>query len=102
MRHALLLPCILLACSCGETGRKDKLPPLMDYGKVSSVAEVEARIPDGSKIPYQQLFGCSFDTAVKEGKPMPTIDPVFVGGIVEAVRNDPDAGMRCLRKLRGA
>jgi hypothetical protein len=97
------VPLLALLASCGgkEEAKQPPKPAGPDYSKMTSVTEVDKAVPANLTIPYQQLFGCTFDLAAKQGKPVPQIDPRFAGNILETVRKDPSAGEKCLAELRG-
>jgi hypothetical protein len=97
---ALPLLAALAACGKGDEPQAKPSPSTPDYKKMTSVTQVETVIPENLKIPYQQLFSCTFDLAAKQKKPTPAITPEFAGGILETVRKDPTAGEKCLAELR--
>ncbi len=102
-KYLVVLPLVAALAACGGK-EEDKQPPkpaAPDYSKMTSVTQVDKAVPADLTIPYQQLFSCTFDLALKQGKPMPQIDPRFAGTILEAVRKDRSAGEKCLAELRG-
>jgi hypothetical protein len=103
LRSVLIAGVLLPLAACGSRTPKEPVAPATpDYKAMTSVTQVEQVIPEDLKLPYQQLFGCTFDLAAKRKQPAPVIDPVLAGRILEAVRKDPSAGRKCLKELRSS
>ena len=101
LRIVLIAGALLALSGCGsEEPRQPAKPAAPNYKTMTSVVQVEKVVPEGLKVPYQQLFGCTFDLAIKRKQPAPAIDPVLAGRILETVRKDPSAGEKCLKELR--
>lgn len=102
-KYLVVLPLVAALAACGgkEEAKQPPKPAAPDYSKMTSVTQVDEAVPAELTIPYQHLFSCTFDLALKQGRPMPQIDPKFAGTILEAVRKDPSASDKCLAELRG-
>lgn len=99
-RIPLLVALTCLSACSSKRKTEAPAPKGPDYASMTQVKQVDEAAPPELKVAYQNLFSCTLDLAVKEGRPTPEINPQFAGRILETVRKDPTAGDKCLSKLR--